>query len=93
MRIPHMGWNVVVPTRPGIGIFEGVAAPMRFYFVHSYHMVTASPEIALGVTEYGYEFTSVLGARNVLATQFHPEKSHRYGLQIFRNFVERFVSC
>ena len=93
LRIPHMGWNVVVPTRPDIEIFEGVARPMRFYFVHSYHMVAASPDIELGVTEYGYRFASVIGAGNVLAMQFHPEKSHRYGLQIYRNFVERFVTC
>lgn len=93
LRIPHMGWNIVKPTRPDIGIFKGVADPMRFYFVHSYHMVADSPDIALGTTPYGEEFVSVLGRDNILAMQYHPEKSHKYGLQIYRNFVEQFQSC
>lgn len=93
LRIPHMGWNVVTPARTGIQIFEGVAEPMRFYFVHSYHMVTERPEIEIGITHYGYRFASALGQGNVMAMQYHPEKSHKYGLQIYRNFVERFESC
>lgn len=93
LRIPHMGWNIVKPTRSDIGIFKDVADPMRFYFVHSYHMVADSPEIALGVTPYGEDFVSVLGRDNILAMQYHPEKSHKYGLQIYRNFVEQFTSC
>ena len=66
---------------------------MRFYFVHSYHMVADSPEIALATTPYGKDFISVLGRDNILAMQYHPEKSHKYGLQIYRNFVEQFQSC
>ncbi|KNE28294.1 imidazole glycerol phosphate synthase subunit HisH [Achromobacter spanius] len=93
LRIPHMGWNIVKPTRPGIGVFNNVADPMRFYFVHSYHMVADAPDIALGTTHYGQEFVSVLGRDNILAMQYHPEKSHKYGLQIYRNFVEHFQSC
>lgn len=93
LRIPHMGWNLVNPTRPDIGIFNNVPEPMRFYFVHSYHMVADSPEIALATTPYGKDFISVLGRDNILAMQYHPEKSHKYGLQIYRNFVEQFQSC
>lgn len=93
LRVPHMGWNIVRPTRDGIGIFQDVPEPMRFYFVHSYHMVPASPELALGETEYGYKFVSVMGRANILAMQYHPEKSHKFGLQIYRNFSERFISC
>ncbi|ASC64864.1 imidazole glycerol phosphate synthase subunit HisH [Achromobacter denitrificans] len=93
LRIPHMGWNVVNPVRPDMEIFQNVVRPMRFYFVHSYHMVADSPEIALAHTPYGHDFCSVLGNDNILAMQFHPEKSHNYGLQVYRNFVERFQSC
>lgn len=93
LRVPHMGWNVVTPTREGIDIFANVPQPMRFYFVHSYHMVADAPDIEVGVTTYGRRFASVLGKDNILAMQYHPEKSHKYGLQIFRNFVERFQSC
>lgn len=93
LRVPHMGWNLVTPTRPGIGIFQDVPEPMRFYFVHSYHMVANDPDIALATTPYGQPFVSVLGRDNILAMQYHPEKSHKYGLQIYRNFAERFPSC
>ncbi len=93
LRVPHMGWNLVTPTRPDIGIFQDVPTPMRFYFVHSYHMVTDDPALALATTPYGQPFVSVLGRDNILAMQYHPEKSHKYGLQIYRNFAERFPSC
>ncbi len=93
LRIPHMGWNRVEPTRQGIPLFDGVPQPMRFYFVHSYHMVCESPDLELATTEYGYRFASVIGSKNIVAMQCHPEKSHKYGLQIFRNFAERFESC
>jgi glutamine amidotransferase len=93
LRIPHMGWNSVTPTRSDIGIFQSVPEPMRFYFVHSYHMVADKPEIALGTTPYGAPFASVLGRDNIVAMQYHPEKSHKYGLKIYRNFAERFQSC
>jgi glutamine amidotransferase len=93
LRIPHMGWNVVHPARAGIDLFRDVPEPMRFYFVHSYHMATSSPELVLGETDYGYRFTSVIGRANIVAMQCHPEKSHRYGLQIYKNFAERFVTC
>lgn len=93
LRIPHMGWNTITPTRPDIGIFAGVPDPMRFYFVHSYHMAPASASDALATTQYGYPFVSVMGRGNVLAMQFHPEKSHKFGMQIYKNFSESFVSC
>ena len=93
LRVPHMGWNTVHREAPGGGIFDGVSEPMRFYFVHSYHMVAADPAIVLGSSEYGYRFTSALGHRNVLSMQFHPEKSHKYGMQVYRNFVRNFQTC
>lgn len=93
LRVPHMGWNVVAPSRPDIGIFDNVAQPMRFYFVHSYYMEPADPVISLGTTTYSHPFTSVAGKGNVLAMQFHPEKSHKYGIEIYRNFLEHFTEC
>lgn len=93
MRVPHMGWNTVTAEAEGGGIFRGVEQPMRFYFVHAYHMVPDEPGIELASTHYGYRFTSALAQRNILSMQFHPEKSHKYGLQVYRNFVEHFQSC
>lgn len=93
IRIPHMGWNEVQAVGAGEGVFEEVARPMRFYFVHSYHMVPVEPDIEIGSTVYGYRFASALGSKNILSMQFHPEKSHKYGLQVYRNFVEKFVTC
>jgi glutamine amidotransferase len=93
LRIPHMGWNAVAPTRADLDIFEGVPVPMRFYFVHSYRMETDDPNISVGMTTYGAPFASVIGKGNILAMQFHPEKSHKYGIAICKNFAEKFVSC
>lgn len=92
LRVPHMGWNTVVPVRDA-DIFCNVPQPMRFYFVHSYYMKPRDASITLANTYYGHEFTSVAGRGNVLAMQFHPEKSHKYGMAVYRNFVERFVEC
>lgn len=93
LKVPHMGWNVTRPTRSGIGIFSEVPEPMRFYFVHSYYMVPHEPEIALATTQYGGEFTSAVGKGNVIAVQFHPEKSHKYGIALYRYFLESFEEC
>lgn len=93
IRIPHMGWNTVRAVRRAGDVFDGIDEPMRFYFVHSYHMVADDSSIELAATDYGYTFASALGSQNVLAFQFHPEKSHRYGMQVYRNFAERFAAC
>ena len=93
LRVPHMGWNTVTPDAAGGGIFDNVAQPMRYYFVHSFHMATDEPGLKLATTAHGYPFASALAARNIIAMQFHPEKSHKFGLQVYRNFVERFESC
>jgi glutamine amidotransferase len=93
LRVPHMGWNMVEPQSEGGGIFDDVTRPMRFYFVHSYYMVANDPSIVLARSTYGSEFTSAMAHKNILSMQFHPEKSHKYGLQVYRNFVERFEAC
>lgn len=93
LRVPHMGWNTVFPASADIKIFDGVPTPSRFYFVHSYYMVPKSEEIVLSTTNYGNRFVSAVGKNNVIATQFHPEKSHKFGMALYRNFVKSFQSC
>ena len=87
LKIPHMGWNTVEP-RNGAGLFAGLEDEPRFYFVHSYHVVCRDAQDVAGVTHHGHDFTSALRRGNVMGTQFHPEKSHRFGLRLFQNFVE-----
>jgi len=86
LRVPHMGWNVVRPQKDDL-LFHGLESQNRFYFVHSYHVDCADPEIVLGFTPYAGEFVSVLRQGNVWGVQFHPEKSHRFGMQLLKNFV------
>lgn len=85
LKIPHMGWNSVHFQREH-PVFQGVPAEAEFYFVHSYYPAPASDSIVLGVTDYGIKFCSVLAEKNLVAMQFHPEKSGRPGLQILQNF-------
>ena len=84
-RVPHMGWNTIDPRREH-ELFAGLEAPPRFYFVHSYHVVCEDPTDVLATCRHGYEFTCVVGRSNVFGTQFHPEKSHRFGLRLLENF-------
>ncbi|MBE7366267.1 imidazole glycerol phosphate synthase subunit HisH [Ramlibacter pallidus] len=93
LRVPHMGWNTVQAEAEGGGIFRDVPQPMRFYFVHSYHMVVDEAGLELASSHYGHRFTSAMARDNIVSLQFHPEKSHKYGLQVYRNFVERFETC
>lgn len=88
LKIPHMGWNQVRIVRPGT-LFADTPADPRFYFVHSYHVVCHDPEDVLTVTDYGYEFVSALQHGNIMGTQFHPEKSHKFGMAVLKNFVEK----
>jgi glutamine amidotransferase len=86
-RIPHVGWNEVVPTRPS-PLFEGIAPGRDFYFVHSYHFACASPGDELARTPYCGGFTSAVASGTTLfGVQFHPEKSQRAGFQLLRNFL------
>jgi glutamine amidotransferase len=85
-RIPHMGWNVLRPTRDA-PLLKDLGEQPRFYFAHSYHFRAADPSDVIGVTDYGVVFASAIQRGNVMGIQFHPEKSHRFGLAIFRNFL------
>ncbi len=85
-KVPQIGWNSVALRRPH-PLFEGVEGESEFYFVHSYYPVPDNEADVVGVTEYaGVTFASVMGRNNLVATQFHPEKSGRIGLKLFENF-------
>jgi imidazole glycerol-phosphate synthase subunit HisH len=87
LRIPHMGWNIVRP-RHGSRLFDAAASePERFYFVHSYFVRTADPlHVAAGCL-YGDEFAASFEVGNLYGVQFHPEKSHLFGMALLRRFV------
>lgn len=84
--VPHMGWNEVVQTKKSI-LFKGIPNPSDFYFVHSYYGEVTGDEYEIGYTEHGGRFTSAVEKGNVFGTQFHPEKSQKYGLLLLRNFA------
>ena len=87
LKVPHMGWNQVAFTRPH-PLLAGIAPDAWFYFVHSYYVCPDDEALVLGRTEHGgTAFTSALARGNLVATQFHPEKSHRAGLRLLANFV------
>lgn len=88
LRIPHMGWNTVQATRQD-SFLEGLDEVPRFYFVHSYYVSCDSADTILGETKYGIQFTSIVRRDNVIGTQFHPEKSHRFGMKLIENFVHK----
>ncbi|MEN6375870.1 MAG: imidazole glycerol phosphate synthase subunit HisH [Smithella sp.] len=85
LKIPHMGWNSVQFLRKH-PVFQGIPAGAEFYFVHSYYPAPSQDAVVLGITDYGIKFCSVLAEKNLVAMQFHPEKSGRPGLQILQNF-------
>ena len=85
-KVPHMGWNSVRFTTDH-PVFKGVSQNSYFYFVHSYIAVPKASSIIAGHTEYGRDFCSAVAFDNVVAVQFHPEKSGENGLNIYKNFV------
>ena len=85
LKVPHMGWTDVVPARPS-KLIANITDP-RFYFVHSYHAQLNNPEDGSISATYGYPFFAGVERRNILGVQFHPEKSHKFGMKLFQNFV------
>jgi glutamine amidotransferase len=86
LKIPHMGWNRVTPVRSS-ALGQGLEESARFYFVHSYYFDCDCETDVLFSSVYGHGFASGIQRSNVMGVQFHPEKSHRYGMQLFQNFV------
>lgn len=85
LKVPHMGWNrMFTKAHP---LFEGLDEAHYLYFVHSFHALAANEGDIIGETEYGYRFTSAVAHGNVMGIQPHPEKSHKNGLQILKNFI------
>ncbi len=85
LKIPQMGWNQVSQQQKD-PLFLEVADEMHFYFVHSYHLQPENSEHVLGLSNYGYDFASVVCKDNLWGVQFHPEKSQNAGLQLLKNF-------
>jgi glutamine amidotransferase len=86
LKVPHMGWSPVRQTRAH-PLWSGIPDESRFYFAHSYHPVPADAALTAGTASYPSPFTCAIARANIFATQFHPEKSHRAGLQLLANFV------
>jgi glutamine amidotransferase len=87
LKVPHMGWNNVRQLRPH-PIFRGIPNDAYFYFVHSYFVDPEDECLTIGQAEYGRTFTAVAARDNLVATQFHPEKSGIHGLMVYANFLE-----
>ncbi len=87
LKIPHMGWNQIKITRKHF-ILKDVRPGDEFYFVHSYYPRPEQLERVYATAEYGAEFPAAIGSKNLFATQFHPEKSGRLGLNLLKNFIE-----
>lgn len=87
-KIPHMGWNYVQPENKH-DIFMDIPDPMKFYFAHSFHFECNVENNVLATANHGYKFTCAIVRNNILGVQFHPEKSHKYGMQLFKNFAEK----
>jgi glutamine amidotransferase len=90
LKVPHMGWNQVKQQKEH-WLFEGIADGADFYFVHSYYGDPKDKSVIAGTTDYGQEWCSVLTKDNLVATQFHPEKSGECGLKMYDNFLKRFL--
>lgn len=87
LKIPHMGWNQVTTVgRPAI--FNSIPQDAHFYFVHSYHVVPSEHNVVIAESDHGGKFVAAIGRDNLWATQFHPEKSQKHGLQLLANFAE-----
>lgn len=84
-RVPHMGWNVIAKNHES-PLVEGLGARPRFYFTHSYHFVCKESADVLATANHGVDFTAAIQRNNVYGVQFHPEKSHRFGMTLLKNF-------
>ncbi|MCA9051073.1 MAG: imidazole glycerol phosphate synthase subunit HisH [Planctomycetaceae bacterium] len=86
IRIPHMGWTDT-EFRPDSPLFSGVRSLPRYYYVHSYHMICDNAGDELCHAVHGYRFTAGVERENIFGVQFHPEKSHQFGMQLLKNFA------
>jgi imidazole glycerol-phosphate synthase subunit HisH len=89
LKIPHMGWTDVVASKQS-PILEGLDIEPRFYFVHSFHAVVNNQNDVLLTAQHGYNFTCAVEKENIIGAQFHPEKSHKFGMKLLDNFVKNY---
>ena len=87
MRVPHMGWNDIKPIK-NKWFVQGLDLDARFYFLHSYYFQCHKNEDIIAVTDYGGEFACAVNSGNVFGVQFHPEKSHQWGIRLLENFAK-----
>lgn len=87
VKVPHMGWNTIA-IKKNSDIFKDIPEEPKFYFAHSYYMDCKNKDDELAVTNYGQDFSSVIRKENIIGVQFHPEKSHNFGMKLLKNFVE-----
>lgn len=85
MKVPHMGWNLVEKSSSSL-LTKDFEKESRFYFVHSYYVKVENQENSILKTKYGLEFDSAINNKNIYGAQFHPEKSHRFGMKLLKNF-------
>lgn len=88
VKVPQIGWNRVRQTKKDEPLYRDIPDDSFFYFVHSYYVDATNPDVVAGTTEHGLRYTSAVSRGNLMAVQFHPEKSQRFGLQMLRNFSE-----
>jgi glutamine amidotransferase len=86
LKVPHMGWNVVTAARDS-PLTAGLAPGSRYYFVHSYYVQAEDPQDSVLTTHYGVTFDAVVAHDNLYGAQFHPEKSHKFGMSFLSNFA------
>lgn len=89
LKVPHMSWNHIDIVKES-KLFADMHEDPRFYFVHSYHVQLNREEDVLATTTYGYPFASALEQENLAGVQFHPEKSHKFGMKLLKNFAEMY---
>lgn len=86
-RLPHMGWNAVISQKEN-PLLLNLEKNARFYFLHSYYFNCTDGEDSIAISHYGSDFASIINHRNIYGVQFHPEKSHHFGVQLLKNFAE-----
>jgi len=86
-QLPHMGWNTIRPNN-GNPLLVNFNNDSRFYFLHSYYFQCNNPNDTIATTDYGIQYSSAINHNNIYGVQFHPEKSHQWGIQLLKNFAE-----
>ena len=88
-KIPHVGWTDTTPVQEGRGLYQDIESP-RFYYVHSYHLAEVEEGCTTATANYGYDFPASVEKGNMMGVQFHPEKSHRFGMKLLANFYANY---